>query len=336
MAVDARSNAMPQPEIRRYMKHGTLPQLRVFEASARLGSLTRAAQELRIAQGTASVQIKKLSETVGIALFEQVGRRMQLTEAGQWLYDNCVEVFRILADMEATLAGMRGLASGRLRLAVPPAAALFASRLTETFARRNPGVQVSLQACSRLARIQRLANGEDDLWMFVEPPDEVIAQALVPNPLVVLAGRDHALARESDIPFARLANEPFLMRESGSETRMIILRLFARHGLAPKIHMELGSDEAIREALVAGLGVAILPRYTLGLDPVLRKLVCLDVEGFPLESHWHLVYPVGKRLSAATRCFMDFARAEAKSLFRDCLRERCFAAHPSASSALAG
>ena len=113
------------------------------------------------------------------------------------------------------------------------------------------------------------------------------------------------------------------MREPGSGIRMITLRLFARHGLAPRIHLELGSDEAIREAILAGLGVAILPRYTLGLDPVLARLVCLDVAGFPLESHWHFVYPVGRRLSPAARAFMDFARAEAKSLFRECLRGAC-------------
>jgi DNA-binding transcriptional LysR family regulator len=112
---------------------------------------------------------------------------------------------------------------------------------------------------------------------------------------------------------------------------MIVLRLFARHGIAPRIRMELGSDEAIREAVLAGLGVAVLPRYTPGLDPALNKLVCLDVGGFPLESYWHFVYPVGRRLSPAARAFMDFARAEAKSLFRDCLR----ASRPSAEIPLA-
>jgi len=110
------------------------------------------------------------------------------------------------------------------------------------------------------------------------------------------------------------------MREPGSGTRMIVLRLFARHGMAPNIRMALSSDDAIREAVLAGLGVAILPRYAPGADPVLTRLVCLDVEGFPLESHWHFVYPVGRRLPAAARAFMDFARTEAKSLFRDCLR----------------
>jgi len=313
---------MPQSDIRRYLKHGMLPQLRAFEASARLGSFTRAAEELHMAQATASVQIKKLSETVGLPLFEQVGKRIHLTEAGQRVYAGCSELFRALSNMEQALTGMRGVASGRLRLAVPSTAKHFASRLLGAFVQHNPGIQASLQIQDRLALVERLENDEDDLYMFVEPPGgrEVVAQAVVPNPLVVLACGDHPLAGEKEIPFARLANEPFLMREPGSGTRMITLRLFARHGIVPKIRMELSSDEAIREAILAGLGVSILPRYTLGLDPVLTKLVCLDVEGFPLESHWHFVYPVGKRLSVAARAFMDFARVEAKSLFRDCLR----------------
>lgn len=278
-----------------------------------------------MAQATASVQIKKLSETVGLALFEQVGNRIHLTEAGQRVYDACGAVFRALSDMEQALAAMRGMASGRLQLAAPPTARHFASRLLDAFAQHNPGIQASLQVHERPALIERLAANQDDLYLLVEPPEEreVVAQAIVPNPLVVLAARDHPLAEETDIPFARLASEPLLMREPGSGIRLIVLRLFARHGLAPNIRMELGSDEAIREAILAGLGVSILPRYTPGLAPLLTRLVCLDVEGFPLECHWHLVYPVGKRVSGAARAFMDFARAEAKALLRDCRRSVC-------------
>lgn len=316
---------MPQSDIRRYLKHGTLPQLRAFEAAARLGSLTRAAEELHMAQATASVQIKKLSETIGLPLFEQEGKRIYLTEAGQRVYAGASELFRSLSSMERALADMRGAMSGRLRMAAPSTARYFASRLLGAFAERNPAVQTSLQVHDRLAMIERLQNNEDDLYLLVEPPDEreIVAQAVVPNPLVVFACSDHPLAAENDVPFARLAKEPFLMREPGCGTRIMTLRLFARHGLAPKIRMELASDEAIREAILAGLGVSILPRYTPGLDPVLRSLVCLDVEGFPVESHWHIVYPVGKRPSTTARAFMDFARAEAKSLFRDCLRTGC-------------
>lgn len=313
---------MAQPDIRRYLKHGTLPQLRAFEASARLGSFTRAAEELHMAQATISVQIKKLGETAGLALFEQVGKRIQLTDAGQRIYAGCSELFRVLSEMEHALIEMRGAARGRLQLAVPPTATHFARRLLSAFVQRNPAVQPSLQIHDRLALLERLRSHQDDLYMFVELPDEreVVAQAIVPNPLVVLACRDHPLAGEKAVPFARLASEPLLMREPWAGTRTIILRLFARHGRTPKIRMELSSDEAIREAVLAGLGVSILPRYTIGLDPVLTNLVCLDVEGFPIESHWHFVYPVGKRLCATARAFMDFARVEAKSLFRDCLR----------------
>lgn len=275
-----------------------------------------------MAQATASVQIKKLSETVGLALFEHEGKRFYLTEAGERVYAGCSEVFRALSNMEQALIELRGVACGRLQVAVPSTAHYFTSRLLEAFLLRNPGVHASLQVHDRAALIARLRKHEDDLYMLVEPPEgrEVVAQALVPNPLVVLAHADHPLACENDIAFERLAREPFLMREPGSGTRMIVLRLFARHGMAPNIRMELTSDEAIREAVLAGLGVAILPRYAPGVDPVLTSAVCLDVEGFPLESHWHFVYPVGRRLPAAARAFMDFARAEAKSLFRDCLR----------------
>jgi DNA-binding transcriptional LysR family regulator len=312
---------MPQLDIRRYLKHGTLPQLRAFEASARLGSFTRAAQELHMSQAAASVQIKKLSETVGLPLFEQVGRRIHLTEAGQRVYASCSEMFRTLSGLEQTLADMRGLASGRLRLAVTSTARHFAPRLLGVFVQRNPGIEASLQIHNRVTLIERLKNNEDDLYLFVEPPDhpEVMVQAILPNPQVVFARRDHALAGGRNIPFARLASEPFLMREPGSGTRMIALRLFARHGLIPAIRMELSSDESIREAILAGLGVSILSRYTLGLEPVRTQLVCLDVEGFPVESHWHFVYPVGKRLSMAARAFMDFTRAEARSLLHESL-----------------
>jgi DNA-binding transcriptional LysR family regulator len=306
-----------RPDIRRYLRHGTLPQLRAFEAGVRLGSFTRAADELHMAQATASVQIKKLGETVGLALFEYAGKRIRLTEAGERVYAGCGEVFRALSNMEQELAGLRGTTAGRLQVAVPSSAHYFAGRLLDAFLQHNPGVHASLQVQDRLALV------EHDLCMLVEPPQgqEVVAQAVVPNPLVVLAPAGHPLAGEKDIPFERLAAEPFLMREPGSGTRMTVLKLFARHGIAPKIRIELKSDEALREAILAGLGISILPRYAPGGDPALERPVCLDVEGFPLEAYWHFVYPVGRHLSAPARAFMDFARAEAKSLFRDCLRD---------------
>lgn len=307
---------MLQPNIRRYLKHGMLPQLRVFEASARLGNFSRAAQELHMAQPTASVQIKKLTETVGLPLFEQIGRRVYLTDAGQQLYAGCHEIFRALSTLEQTLDGLRAVENGRLRLAVCTTGKHFAPRLLGAFIQRYPGVQAALAIHSRNTLLDRLAHNEDDLYIFASPleREDVVTQALLPNPLVVFARDDHALAHTRRIGFERLAAEPFILRETGSGTRLLATQLFERHGLAPKIKLELSDDEAVKEAILAGLGVAIMSRYTLGLESEVSRLICLDVEGFPLENHWYLAYPVGKQLSAISRAFMDFARIEAKAL----------------------
>lgn len=305
---------MLQSGIRRYLKHGTLPQLRVFESSARLGSLTRAAEELHIAQPTASVQIKKLTETVGLPLFEQVGRRVYLTDAGQRLYAGCHDVFRALSALEEALDGMRAMESGHLRLAVSSTGKYFAPRILGAFIQRYPGVDASLEIHNRKTLLDRLANNEDDLYIFAAAlaRDDVVTQALLPNPLVVFARDDHPLANARQIAFERIAAQPFLMREPGSGTRLLAMRLFEQFGLTPRIRLELSTDEAIKEAILAGLGVSIMSRFTLGLEPGPPGLICLDVEGFPLENHWHFAYRVGKQLSATARAFMDFARLEAK------------------------
>jgi LysR family transcriptional regulator, low CO2-responsive transcriptional regulator len=316
MATFAGGGAMPQIDIHRYLRHGTLPQLRVFEASARLGCFARAAEELHMAPPTASVQIKKLTDTLGVPLFEQVGRRIYLTEAGQRLYASCTDVFRVFSELETTLDNLRGVTTGHLRLAATSTAKYFAPRLLGGFLESHAGVEISLQIHNRRTLIERLDNNEDDLYLLADPPAdrEVIVQAILPNPLVVLARSDHPLRRERAIPFARFAEEPFLMREPGSGTRMTALKLFEQHGLVPRTKMELSTNEAIREAILAGLGVSILSRYTLGLGKETPDVICLDVEGFPVESCWHFVYPVGKQLSAAAQAFMQYTRAEAKNL----------------------
>ena len=310
---------MPHQKIHRYLRHGTLPQLRVFEASARLGSFVRAAEELHMSQPTASVQIKKLCETVGVPLFEQLGKRIYLTEAGRQLYDACQDLFRVFVSVEESLSSLRALRSGRLRLAVSTTGMSFAPRLLAAFLEHHPGVEIALQSHNRQTLVERLRNNADDLYVFADSPEmeEVVAQELLPNPLVVLARDDHPLIREKRIPLERIAEEPFLIREEGSGTRRIAMRLFREHAITPKIRMTLDSNEAIKEAILAGLGVAILSRYTFGLDPESSRYVCLDVAGFPLENHWYLVYRGGKHLGVTARAFLDFCRAEAKALVRE-------------------
>jgi len=154
------------------------------------------------------------------------------------------------------------------------------------------------------------------LYVFASPleREDVVIQALLPNPLVVFARNDHPLANARQISLERLASEPFIMREPGSGTRLIATKLFELHGISPKIRLELNDDEAIKEAILSGVGVAIMSRFTLGLEDESSRMICLDVDGFPLENHWYFAYPVGKQLSATARAFMDFARIEAKGM----------------------
>lgn len=310
---------MPQSKIRHYLKHGTLPQMSVFEAVARLGSYTRAGEELYMAQPTVSVQIRKLTETIGLPLFEQIGKRAHLTDAGRELYVTCQEIFQNLVAVEDRFANLRGLKSGRLCLAVSTTGKYFAPRILGAFVQKYPGIEVSLQIHHRETLLERMANNIDDLYIFATPPpdSEAVIQKLLPNPMVVFARADHPLARQKNIPFERFAKEPYLIREPGSGTRMVTQQLFESSGIKPLIRMELSTNEAIKQAILAGLGVSILSRYTLGLDVEQDQLVALDVAGFPLEHHWHFSYPIGKQLSAVAQAFMEFAHQHAKSLVLD-------------------
>ena len=306
---------MTQSKIRRYLRHGMLPQLSVFEAVARLGSFTRAGEELYMAQPTVSVQIKKLTETIGAALLEQVGKTVRITSVGKELQVLCSEIFQAFSRFEQKVADTRGLQTGSLDIAASTVANYFASRMLVEFAKAYPGIEVRLHVGQRQSLLDRIAANTDDLYLMANPPsgDEVVAQRLLPNPIVVFARSDHPLAGQVNIPFARFAREPLLVRESGSGTRMTTDQLFRDRGIAPCIRMELGSNEAIREALTSGLGVSIMSRQLAGVD-LDANLAVLDVEGFPVESYWYLVYPVGKQLSFIAQTFLDFVRKEALGL----------------------
>ncbi|BAU49997.1 LysR family transcriptional regulator [Sulfurifustis variabilis] len=295
------------------MRHSTLRQLEVFEAIARLGSFTRAAEELYLTQPTVSMQIKKLSDAVGLPLFEHVGKKVYLTDAGRALHAFAREIFDHFARFEMTIADMKGLKKGTLKLAVVTTAKYFAPRLLGPFCQRYPGIDVSLKVSNRERVLERLAENQDDLYILGQPPEELdaVAEPFLENPLVVLAPANHPLVGRK-IPLARLAEEPFLMREPGSGTRKALERLFAAHGLALKVRMELGSNEAIKQAIVGGLGVSVLSRHTLALDAPMGQLAVLDVEGFPIPRHWYVAYPAGKQLSVVARTFLDYLKQAPK------------------------
>jgi LysR family transcriptional regulator, low CO2-responsive transcriptional regulator len=292
------------------MRNSTLRQLELFEAIARLGSFTRAAEELFLTQPTVSMQIKKLSDTVGMPLFEQIGKKIYLTDIGHELHRTCLGISEHLANFEMIAADMKGLKTGKLRLAVVTTAKYFAPRLLGTFCQQYPGVDASLKVSNRERVLERLANNQDDLYILGQPPEDadVVAEPFLENNLVVIAPANHPLANKKRIPLERLAREPFLLREPGSGTRMATERQFAESGLKLKMRMELGSNEAIKQAVIGGLGVSILSRHTLELDTPTKQFVVLNVLGFPIKRHWYFVYPAGKQLSIIARTFVDHLR----------------------------
>lgn len=298
----------------RLLRGSSLRQLQVFEAVARLRSFRKAAEELFLTQPSVSIQVKKLSEAVGLPLFEHIGKRVHLTEAGANLYAACREVLEVLGRTEMKLADLKGLKEGHLKLAVATTAKYFAPRMLGVFCQRYPGIEVSLKVTNRERLLERLHANIDDLYIIGRPPasPDMCFEPFVPNPLVVMAARTHPLAGERGIALARLAEEPFIIREPGSGTRMAVETLFAAHGLKPRVRMELGSNEAIKHALAGGLGVAVLSRHTLALEGESGPLTVLDVEGFPLPWHWYVGYPNGKELSVVARAFLDYLQGEGR------------------------
>ncbi len=292
------------------MRNSTLRQLELFEAIARLGSFTRAAEELFLTQPTVSMQIKKLSDTVGMPLFEQMGKKIYLTDIGHELHRTCLGISEHLANFEMIAADMKGLKKGKLRLAVVTTAKYFAPRLLGTFCQQYPGVDVSLKVSNRERVLERLAANQDDLYILGQPPEDVdvVAETFLENNLVVIAPANHPLAKKKRIPLERLAKEPFLLREPGSGTRMAAERQFAESGLKINMRMELGSNEAIKQAVIGGLGVSVLSRHTLELDTPSKQFVMLNVQGFPIRRQWYFVYPSGKQLSIIARTFVDHLR----------------------------
>lgn len=310
---------MPNSAIKRYIRHGMLPQLSVFEAVARTASFTRAADELHLAQPTVSAQIKKLSDNLQVQLFEQIGKKIYLTPAGEKLYAGCGSLFESLESIEESMSTLRGLDTGVLRLAVSTTGKYFVPRLLAEFVKRHPKIEISLQIHNRSELINRLAKNEDDLYIFSNPPVgiEIVRQPILRNPMVVFAKNDHPLAGKKSLPIEALKDEFFIMREPGSGTRMVSDDFFKRHQIVPKVQMTLSTNEAIKQAILAGLGISVLSQYTLGLDTAEPRLVALDIQGFPIELQWQFIYPVGKQTSSVTRAFMDFVRQEALSLVQD-------------------
>jgi len=293
----------------------SMRQLQVFEASARLSSFTRAAEELFLTQPTVSMQVKKLEGSIGLPLTEQVGKRISLTDAGQVLYRTAREILETIGRFEMEVAELKGLKTGQLRLAVVTTAKYFAPRILGRFCQDHPGIDASLEVINRERLLERMSRNLDDLYIMGRPPEssEYEFEPYLENPLVTIAQSSHPLANKRNIPLSRIAEEPFIMRERGSGTRMATETYFGSHALKLNVQMELGSNEAIKQAILGGLGVAVLSQHTLGPGSDQAGLTILDVHGFPIPWQWHVGHMRGKRLSVVARAFLEFLRSQKTS-----------------------
>jgi len=290
------------------MMHVSMRQLRSFESVARLKSFSRAAEELHVTQPTISKQIRLLHEEVGLPLLEQIGKKIFLTEAGEQLYSTCADWIDTWGRFEQIIANLKGLKQGRLRIAAVTTTHFFMPRLLGPFCAKYPGIDVALEVVNRSRLLERLAGNMDDLYVMGVPPEDpnIQCEPFLENLLVVLAPRNHALAYRTHVPFADLANEPFIMRERGSGTRLTVDRMLQERNVSVKIKMEIGSNEGVKQAVAGGLGLSILSQSTLLPDLGSEDVVMLNVEGFPIKRSWYLVRQRDKPLSVVAQAFLDF------------------------------
>jgi DNA-binding transcriptional LysR family regulator len=292
------------------LRRVTLHQLRLIAALSRHMNMTRAAEEMHMTPSAFSVQIKQLAESLGLPLHEQSGKKLYLTEAGQAAASASRDMIERLALLGMELGEMQGLERGCLRLAMITTARYFATRLIGDFCRDHPTIELVLEVVNRDQILERMRANLDDLYIMGRTPEDldVVAIPFIENPLVVLAPAGHKLCAERDIAPARLESEPFILREPGSGTRQVTERYFLEHGIRPATRMTLGSDETIKQAVAAGLGLAVLSRHVLALDAPSGALRELDVQGFPLLRQWYAVHLAAKKLSPLATAFLTLLK----------------------------
>jgi DNA-binding transcriptional LysR family regulator len=297
----------------------SLRQLQVFESVARHLNHSRAAAELYLSQPAVSMQIKQAESAVGLPLFEQHGKKLFLTEAGRELLHYSRSILQLLNEMGSVFDEMKGLERGHLNISVVSTANYFMPQLLAKFIQAHPKIQVSLSVANRDAVIKQLTENIADLAIMGQPPEgtDMRADAFMQNPLVVIAAPTHPLAQSKKIQPGQLANETFLLRERGSGTRGVVERFFSGHHLALPAHMEMDTNEAIKQSVQAGMGIGIISRHGIEMELETNRLAILDVNHFPIVRHWHIVHRKDKRSSTAAQEFERFLLKESQSVMME-------------------
>ncbi len=298
------------------MKNVSLRQLRVFEAVARRLSFSRAAEELHLTQPAVSMQVKSLEEEAGLPLTEQMGKKIFLTDAGAELARHARLILQQIIEAEEALAALRGVRGGRLSIGVVSTAKYFAPRLLTVFRAGHPGVELRLGVHNREEIVRQLADNELDLAIMGSPPQELatVADVFASHPLVIIAPPDHALAKRRRIAPIDLVAETFLIREPGSGTRSAMERYFTEQGVALKSTFEMSSNETIKQAVMAGMGLSFISEHTIGLELAVGRLIRLRVVGTPVLRQWQVVRRAEKQLLPLAEAFIAFLRKEGTAL----------------------
>jgi LysR family transcriptional regulator, low CO2-responsive transcriptional regulator len=298
------------------VKNATLRQLKIFETVARHLSFSRAAEELHLTQPAVSTQVKQLATHAGLPLFEQFGKKINMTPAGLEMLQFSRAIIQQFREAEEAMARHKGISGGRLNVAVISAGDYFFPRVLAEFTRRHPGVTLNLALHNREELLRQLAGNLTDLAIMVRPPEgmDTISEPFAPHPYVIVAAPDHPLVGRKRIPMAVLAREPFVVREKGSDTRNSMEEGFGRRLKNLNISMEIRSTETIKQAVIAGMGISFLSAHTIGLELRVGSLAILDVRGFPLMLNWYVVHRENKRLPPVALAFKSFLLKDGAAL----------------------
>ena len=298
------------------MKNATLRQLKVFEAVANHLSFSRAAEELHLTQPAVSMQVQALAEQAGLPLFEQMGKKIFLTSAGEEVLRHARRILQQLREAEEAVAAIRGAKGGRLTLGVVSTAKYFAPRLLVAFREQYPEAELRLRVHNRETIVHLLEENQIDLAIMGVPPKDIetVSAAFADQPHVVIAAAGHPLAGRRRIEPADIAGETFLVRELGSGTRGAMERFFAERELHLANTIEMLGNETVKQAVMAGMGITFISEHTIGLELAVGRLVKLNVAGTPVMRQWYVVRRADKLVLPITAAFLEFVRTQAPRL----------------------
>jgi len=278
--------------------------------------MTRAALRCHITQPTASMQLRELSLSVGLPLYEVIGKKIHLTDIGKELAITARAMLDEWSSFHQKVDGAKGLSRGEVRVAVVSTAKYFIPRMLGAFCQTYPAIDIKLDVFNRDGVIHVLRENKVDIAVMSVPPSDldVDAEMFLENPLVAIAPSSHPLAKRQTVPLALFAKEPLILREEGSGTRMMAEKFFKSHAIRPRVRLSLGSNEAIKEAVAGGLGCAILSQHALTTKPSDPSISILKIEGFPIASQWFTVTVRGKKLGPIASVFRTYLRETSKEI----------------------